>query len=222
MFSREQLIHIHQEIQVFKEHLWYAHDEPDMFPVMTVRWRGQTANQAVDLGKIGQVIEKVAKRLPDDHFLNSNTVGDPKWLFKMALVALEDGVRLPGIENYPEPGEPLEAVWCSVEGYSAAAETMEEIHERAGHLDDEFRNNPASGVRERLTTYIIQTGSTGLAEFARITTGFGKEDGGRIVWDEPRIWSSEPELVDEDERLLKWTDAIIESISPYVTREALS
>lgn len=222
MFTREQLIHIHQEIQTFKEHMFYAHDVRDMFPVMVVRWRGQTANQAVDLGKIGATIEKMADRVPDDHWLNSVEVGNPRSLFLMALMAMKDGVRLPGIDDPPAPGEPLEAVWCSVEGYTADAETIEEVHQRAGGLAKEFSDNPDSGIRERVTTYIIQTSSTGLAEWARITTNFVIGDGGRIVWDEATIHSSEPDLIDESEQLLEWHDSIIDRISPYVTREALT
>ena len=79
--------------------------------------------------------------------------------------------------------------------------------------------NPESKVLERLTTYQVETSSTGLAEWARITSSFHKDDGGRIVWHEPHVDTSET----ADEALREGSyDKLLDIMTPYVTREKLA
>lgn len=217
MYSQEQLIEFHNEIRSVKEHMWYDHKDPDLYPILVVRWRDMDM-QAVNVPAMGTLIEtarEAAKARGVHNWLIDTDMSAPLVLWS-CLGALSDGVAIPGVERVPPKGTPLEAIWLACEGYGLEATDEEmEAHER-GDLKADYENNPDSKVFERLTTYQVETSSTGLAEWARVTSAFHKDDGGRIVWHEPLISTSEEEQPEGG------FDRLLEIMCPHVTRENLT
>lgn len=220
MYPHEQLIEFHNEIRAVKEHMWYDHKDPDLYPILVVRWRDMDA-QAIDVPAVGTLVEtsrEYAIRKGVDNWMTQIEMSAPLVLWT-CLNAIKDGVHLPGLEEVPPVGTPIESIWLACEGYGLEAddETIE-AHKR-GDLKADFENNPASQVLERLTTYQVETSSTGLAEWARVTSAFHKDDGGRIIWHEPLINTSE----DADVKLLEGSyDRLLDIMIPHVTRENLA
>lgn len=225
MLSHEQLIEFHSGARQIKEHHWHVHKEPDPPPMLVVRWRDMKP-QSIDVAVIGATIEKVrefAKVKRPDSWIVDTQITAP-FVIYTCLAALEEGVPLPGIDEMPTQGAPIESIWLAVEGYSIegdhADEVMSETYMR-GDMERDFKTNPASNVIERLTTYLVETSSTGLAEWARVTSAFHKDDGGRIVWHEPLVNTSEDHVIgpgpDSD-----GFDRLLNIMIPYVTREKLA
>ena len=225
MHSYEELMEFHTEARVIKEHFWHVHNEPDPAPMLVVRWRDMQP-QSIDFGKVGAVTEKVhefAREQNQGHWLTKVEMSTPFVLFT-CLAAIGDGVPLPGIEQMPEPGTPLESIWLAVEGYSIEGEDWDEIekvHAKRGDMERDFKTNPASKVVERLTTYIVETSALGTAEWARITSAFHKDDGGKIIWHDPIVNTSEDTVLGpgEDEGGM---DRLLDIMCPHVTREKLA
>lgn len=219
MYSEEQLIEFHNEARTIKEHMWYEHKEPDLYPILVIRWRDMPA-QGIDVKKIGSLIETsrdLAIAAGVDTWLTRIPMSAPLVLWS-CLAAIHDGVHLPGIEDNPEKGHPIESIWLACEGYSAEDLTDEEAANiQRGDLQHDYETNPASKVLERLTTYQVETSSTGLAEWGRVTSAFHKDDGGRIVWHEPLIHTSEDTDMPAD-----GYDKLLEIMCPHVTRENLT
>jgi hypothetical protein len=140
------------------------------------------------------------------------------------LGAISDGVQLPGIEHTPPRGTPIEGIWLACEGYSLEGHDDDEqgLSEaelekyRRGDLQHDYETNPESKVLERLTTYQVETSSTGLAEWGRVTSSFHKDDGGLIVWHKPLVQTSDEEVPEGG------FDRLLEIMCPHVTREKLA
>ena len=224
MYSREKLIEFHVEARQIKEHHWYEHHEPDMLPMLVVRWRDMQP-QSIDVGTVGGMIERLKDWAESTHretWLTETEMSAPLVIFA-CLGAANDGVHLPGVAQMPEKGTPIESIWLAVEGYALEADIDEyaAISRKRGDLERDYKTNPASRVTERLTTYQVETSSTGCAEWARLTSSFHKDDGGKIVWGEPLVNTSEDTVIgpgpdtDGDDRLLH-------IMIPYVTREKLA
>jgi hypothetical protein len=114
----------------------------------------------------------------------------------------------------------MEPIWLACEGYGLEGQD-EELPENIKHgdLKRDYQTNPESKVLERLTTYQVETSSTGLAEWGRITSSFHKDDGGLIVWHEPHVDMSET----ADVELLEGSyDKLLDLMMPHVTRENLT
>lgn len=225
MLSHEQLIEFHSEARQIKEHHWHVHKEPDPPPMLVVRWRDMDP-QAVDFMKVSAVIEGVhewAEQNNKSHWLARLQMNTP-FVLSSCLVALEEGVPIPGVQTMPPEGTPMESIWFAVEGYSIEGDDLDlaelENYQR-GNLERDFKTNPASKVIERLTTYMVETSSTGLAEWARVTSAFHKEDGGKIVWHDPLIHTSEETQLGmgPDKGGI---DRLLEIMTPHVTREKLA
>ena len=218
MYSHDQLIEFHVEAQQIKEHQWYEHGEPDMYPMLVVRWRDMMP-QSVDAARVGGIIEQLrdwALREKADTWLTRIEMNAPLIVYS-CLAALKDNVPLPGLDHMPPDDTPMESVWLAVEGYSFEGSEAEadEVQRQRGDLERDYKTNPASKVLERLTTYQVETSSTGLAEWGRVTSAFHKDDGGRIVWHEPYVDSS-------DEPPEGGFDRLLEIMIPHVTREKLA
>lgn len=218
MYSTEQLIEFHDEVRVIKEHVWYEHKEPDLYPILIIRWRDMEP-QSVDVARIGAMIETtrdLAIEKGIDSWVTKVEMSAPLVLWS-CLAAARDGVHLPGIEDNPPKGHPIEAVWLAAEGYSLEGDqSMMDSHQR-GDLKRDYETNPASKVLERLTTYQVETGPLGTAEWGRVTSSFHKDDGGRIVWHEHLVNTSENFKMPEDGE-----DKLLDIMIPHVTRERLA
>jgi len=219
MYSREQLIEFHNELRQVKEHMWYDHKEPDLYPILVVRWRDMPS-QAVNVPLVGSMVQVVREHaianMPE-HWAAQVEMGAPLVLWA-CLGALEDGVLLPGIGEMPAKGTPMESIWLGVEGYGLEGDSEMDLNEiQRGDLKRDYQDNPESKVLERLTTYQVETSSTGLAEWARVTSAFHKDDGGRIVWHEPHIDTSESTTLTEGSY-----DKLLDIMVPCVTREKLA
>lgn len=225
MYPYELLIEFHEEARTIKEHQWYEHHEPDPPPMLVVRWRDM-APQSVDFAAVGAMVDKVRNWAIKEHresWVTDVEMGVPLVLFA-CLGALEDGVQLMGIDHMPEKGTPIESIWLATEGYSIERTPDEydadlETYER-GDLQHDFKTNPASKVLERLTTYIVETSALGTAEWARITSAFHKDDGGRIVWHDPMINTSEDHTITGPDA--DGFDRLLNIMIPHVTREKLA
>lgn len=224
MYSHEQLVEFHEEIRTVKEHMWYDHQLPDLYPILAIRWRDMPP-QSVDVPRIGSVIEAsrdmmIARGM--DTWLTRTEMSAPLVLWS-CLAAIADGVHLPGIDDNPPKGTPIEGIWLACEGYGLEADdadpsvNIDEIVR--GDLQRDYETNPESKVYERLTTYQVETGSTGLGEWGRVTSGFHKDDGGRIVWHEPIVNTSDDTDLPSDR---DGYDRLLDIMLPYVTREKLA
>jgi len=218
MYSHEQLIEFHNEARRIKEHIWYEHQEPDLYPILVIRWRDMQP-QSVNVPEVGSLVERsreLAQKIKPDSWINQVEMGAPLVLWA-CLNSLKDGVHLPGIDNYPPEGTPMESIWLACEGYSLEELSDEEAAQYAhGDLKEDYETNPASKVLERLTTYQVETSSTGLAEWGRVTSAFHKDDGGRLIWHEARVDTS------EDDPPSDGFDRLLDIMLPHVTREKLA
>lgn len=222
MYSHEQLIEFHNEVRVIKEHMWYEHKEPDLYPILVVRWRDMEM-QSLDVAGAGAVIERVrawAIKQHPDSWVSQAEMGTPLVIF-CCLAALQDGVQMPGVEQMPAPGAPMESIWLACEGYGLEGKDEDIPLEgiKHGDLKRDYMTNPESKVLERLTTYQVETSSTGLAEWGRVTSSFHKDDGGLIVWHDHHVDTSET----ADETLMEGSyDKLLDIMMPHVTREKLA
>jgi hypothetical protein len=219
VYSHEQLIEFHVEARAIKEHWWYEHQEPDMYPILTVRWRDMKP-QSVDVAGIGNIVQRVrtwAIRDHKDSWVAQAEMGTPLVVF-CCLAALDDGVQVPDIEEMPPKGTPIEGLWLATEGYGLEIDDEATAYAtKHGDLKHDYETNPESKVLERLTTYQVETSSTGLAEWGRVTSSFHKDDGGKIVWHEPHVDTSEAWTEGED-----GYDKLLAIMIPHVTREKLA
>jgi hypothetical protein len=218
MYSHEQLIEFHDEARRIKEHWWYKHKEPDLYPILVVRWRDMQP-QSVDVQKVGSLIEKfrdLAMGLHLDSWITKMEFSAPLVLWS-CLSAAADGVQMPGIEHTPPKGTPMEGIWLACEGYSLESVDDEEAAQIVrGDWKRDYQTNPESKVLEQLMTYQVETSSTGLPEWGRVTSAFHKGDGGVIVWHEPRVDTSDDEMPEGG------FDHLLEIMTPHVTREKLA
>lgn len=218
MYSHEQLIEFHEQIRTVKEHLWYDHQEPDMPPILTVRWRDMEP-QSVNVLLVGGMIEVLHEQMRARGIksrINDVPMGAPLVLWS-CLGAMADGVQLPGVDETPPKGTPMESIWMACEGYGLESNDEAEMaNVQRDDLKKDFETNPESTVLETLTTYQVETSSTGLAEWGRVTSLFHKDDGGRIVWHEPMVHTSEDEVPDQG------FDNLLDIMTPHVTREKLT
>jgi hypothetical protein len=143
-------------------------------------------------------------------------------LLGMTLSALADGVALPSSPHSGKPdavqvpkGTPMEHIMFNVEGWASEASEEEAEQHVRGDLEQDYKTNPQSTVRETMTTYIVQTDPLGQAEWQRATSMFHKDDGGVIVWHDVRIDDSE-------DGLHGGIDTLLDVMMPFVTRENLA
>ena len=225
MLSQEHLIEFHNEARTIKEHYWYEHHEPDLYPLLVVRWRDMQP-QAIDVQGVGNIIERLrgwAIRQNKSGWLTQAEMSTPLVVF-CCLAALSDGVPLPDIGQMPVKGTPIEGIQLACEGYGLETDDERWLAEHAhGDLKRDYETNPDSKVLERLTTYLVETSSTGLAEWARVTSSFHKDDGGRIVWHEPHVSTSEDtHLSSHPAAEGDGYDKLLDIMIPHVTREKLA
>lgn len=238
MDNQEMVKGAHMTMRTLKEHWWTDHDEPDPPPALYIQWRDRDP-VPVDCGLMGSMIhrmrEKYPKHMAQAFGLPVDEEPTGAWLLHMTLAALSDGVPLPGGHGHSSivqapKGTPMERIMFNVEGWArdinleagGPITSVDEAIERAGDefphepgdLQRDFETNPASNVRETMTTYIVQTDPLGNAEWCRATAFFHKDDGGVIVWDEPRI--------DDSEHPVDGFDPLIDVMCHYVQRENLS
>lgn len=226
MYSREQLIEFHDEIRTAKEHMWYKHKEPDLYPILSIRWRDMEP-QSINVPLMGTLVEGVRDFAVKQGVHNwiTDTPMNAALVLWACVGAADDGILLPGIEQMPPKGTPMEGIWLACEGYGYETEDLEEAAGvKHGNLKEDYENNPDSKVYERLTTYQVETGPLGTAEWGRVTSAFHKDDGGRIVWHEHIIHSSDDTAMDND-----WLhddgggfDRLLAIMCPHVTREKLA
>jgi hypothetical protein len=235
MLRDEDLLQMHMEARTIKEHWWYQHQEPDMYPLMAVRWRDMQA-QSVQIARVGAMMEEIqefGRKSGMPTWLDDHEMTTPLVVFT-TLAALRDYVHLPGINTMPARGTPIEMIMLAVEGYAFVSSDDDPISveeaERVSQigLDVDYKRNPASKVTERLTTYWVATSALGTAEWGRVTSAFVKDDFGHVVWDEPIINTSENfDLrhatteglqLDHD----SGTDKLLDIMIPHVTRESLA
>lgn len=231
MYPREFLIEQHRVIMDHKEHCWYQHKSNDMPPQMTVRWRDMKP-QAIDLmGVINGLLERPRIASMSER-RKRNALAPFRVIAGILEMLKQEKHQLPNLD-YPPNGTPLEAVWVALEAFQRVkhydsgtpfetikADVQAAAKVQLGDLQDEFATNPASDIREAVITYIVETSSTGLAEWAVVTTTLIKGDAGRIVWDEPMVVTSEDE--NPFPQLGGGRLRVIQSITPYVTRENLT
>jgi len=231
--NEEHIRGLHQQMRELKEHWWHHHDEPDPPPYLAVVFR-DIGPINIDCAAFGTMTIAAHKRFPNAPLRGITIPADEDppgaILLWVTMSAVHDRVELPGEHKLPPPDVPIEQIIFNVEGWARAidtpgATTMEEAIEAVGgrealpphgDLEADFRNNPASDVRETMTTYYVVTGPLGTPEWQRATSMFHKDDGGIIVWQEPLVNDSEnaPEAADED--------TLIQVMVPFVTREALA
>jgi hypothetical protein len=212
---------IHQEARHIKEHWWYHHGEPDPPALLSVRWR-DGESLLVDVPTAAMMvtaIHQVAPNMPivGLHIPPDEDPREPLILY-VILNALDHGVGVPGIPQPPHISVPIEEIRFNVEGYARHVIVPEGVTEMVVEDNPEidFRTNPASQVRETMTTYWVATSPLGTAEWVRITVEFRKGDGGRIEWDEPHIATSDETPEDGD------FDSLLQIMVPIVTRESLA
>lgn len=230
MHSRDHAIECHEVMRRHKEHVWYEHQNNDMPPQLTVRWRDmepQGINIALQMAKLGQQISKYP--ISDEQ---KRELGRPaRILWGLFQLMTEEGTYPPEVTPPPNKDHPIETIMLALEGYQATAAevpegaTEEEIQALAddvrgriapGDLEREYQTNPGSGIHETLITYIIETGPLGTPEWSRVTSGVRKGDGGRLVWDEPIVHTS------EDPTNYGEHDLLLTVLSRYVRRENLT
>ena len=226
MYSREMLIEFHNEIRTAKEHMWYDHKEPDLYPILVIRWRDmepQTVNVPL-MGSLVETVKEHAEQMGVDNWVTRIPMSAPLVLWS-ALGAASDGVSIPGIEHTPPASTPIESIWLACEGYGLEGDdggdgNTNDPPLQHGDLKADYENNPDSKVLERLTTYQVETGPLGTAEWGRVTSAFHKDDGGRIVWHDHIVCSSEAGI---GEPLLEGSfDHLLDIMIPHVTREKLA
>ena len=213
MYPREFILEHHDAMRAHKEHMWYEHHENDPPPHLAVRWRDMQI-QSVNFGALLFGLFAVAQNKPAKQQARLTRTDAVLW---GVLKMLSTGERYPPeVEPPPKRDTPIESVWFTIEGYQRIATEGETRQTFRGDLEREYRTNPDSGVYEVMQTYMVETGPLGTAEWARTTSGVHKGDGGRLVWDEPEIVTSD----DTESPILQ--DGILEIMTKFVTRENLT
>lgn len=212
MHPREYIIEQHNMMRAHKEHMWYEHQEPDPPPHLAVRWRDMNM-QAINFGALTRGLAVVAQgksAKQRERMLRADAV---LW---GVLKMVSEGERYPPeITPPPTKDTPIESVWFAIEGYQRSVTEGELRQHQRGDLEQDFKTNPNSNVHEILQTYIVETGPLGTAEWSRCTSGVHKDDGGRLVWDEPEIVTSD----DTESPILQ--DTTLAIMTSFVTRENL-
>jgi hypothetical protein len=215
------LLDLHHEARKIKEHWWYHHNEPDPPAMLGVRWR-DSEPLYVDVASAAQMVTAIHHFAPDMPIVGVTIPPDedPRepLIVYVILNALSDGVGVPGIPQPPHNSVPIEEITFNVEGYArkvAIPEGATEVVIPDVNPEVDYRTNPASEVRETMTTYWVLTGPLGTAEWGRISVEFHKGDGGRIEWDEPMVATS------DDGADHVTYDSLLQIMVPVVTRENL-
>lgn len=222
MYPNEYLIEIHQTVLDHKRHLVVDHGEYDMLPLMALRWRDHVMCQvdlALCLAKLYEALEPLPAEL-------IRTILEPSRIMGAILetIVSNQWPKFPALlggrvgKMVAVPTEPLEGIWLSLEQFHDIRpyEAVKAMPDR-GDLQRDFETNPDSPVLEAIATYVIETGATGLGEWARMTTTHRKVEGGGIEWLETEIRRSDVDPFVDPE-----CDSLINVIVPYVTRESLA
>jgi hypothetical protein len=116
------------------------------------------------------------------------------------------------------PDVPLEGVWLSLEQFHdpRGVDDIANLPVK-GDLQHDFETNPDSAILEAVATYVIETGATGLGEWARLTTCHRRVEGGGVEWLDTEIRRGDESPLVEPEQ-----DTLIDVMLPYVTRESLA
>jgi hypothetical protein len=221
MYPNEVLLELHAATMSLKEHLLVNHGEYDMSPILSLGWFDDPRRYQISVGAAMEAI--VAMLTPDDGEQPFD-VGVAGTLHSiLSVLTREHDTPMIMRSDTDRPvviptGKPLESVWFACEQFlHPPEETLEEALKRVGTLQHDFETNPASTVLEMVTTYVIETGVDGLAEWARISTPHKRIEGGLLEWigTELRRSDESPFLKDE-------SDSVIAIVTPFVTRESLA
>lgn len=222
MMSRDDMVAMHDALRAHKEHCWYVHNDNDMPPQLTVRWRDMPP-QGIDMTRILAYFAQQQHRFPPEQ---REQLLRPARIIYSVLKMLDDGVYPPELRPPPTKDTPLEFIGVGLEGFSKNSdeEVDVDIHvalenmgiREPGDIQHDFETNPASDVVETITTYAAETGPLGLPEWSRVTSKLHKGDAGRIEWEEHEIHTSE----DEDPGYRH--DVVLAVITRFVRRESLT
>jgi len=220
MFPNEELRKIHQVVLDHKTHLVVDHGEYDMEPILALRWRDHLMAQ-VDLALCIEKLYEALQPMPDE--LVREILEPPRIIHGiLEMVTTKAWPKYPAISGplgtmKPVPNVPLEGIWLSLEQFhnTRGFADVSDLPLR-GDLQHDFETNPDSPVLEAIATYVIETGATGIGEWARLTTCHRRVEGGGLEWLDTEIRRG-----DVDPLVAPEQDMLIEITLPYVTRESL-
>jgi hypothetical protein len=218
MYPNEYLQEIHQVMLNHKEHLVVAHGEYNMAPVLALRWRDHIMEQ-VDIETCIVKLHGALAGLPDEMLREVLSTGRVVHGVMEMIATKQWGIFPSVAEGMKEvPDVPLEGIWLTLEQFHdpVGVDDPAELPKR-GDLQVDFETNPESKVLEAITTYVIETGSDGLGEWARLTTCHRKVEGGGVEWLDTEIRRGDTDPIVEPE-----CDWMIELLTGYVTRESLA
>jgi hypothetical protein len=217
MFPNAELKQIHQVILDHKTHLVVHHGEYDMPPIMALRWRDHIMQQ-VDLDLCITKLNEGLRWAPE--FVRQVILDPPRIIDGiLAMVTNKTWPTFPSVSQgmLRVPDVPLEGIWLSLEQFhdTRGIEDITELPIK-GDIQHDFETNPDSSVLEAVATYVIETGATGIGEWARLTTCHRRVEGGGVEWLETEIRRGDESPIVPPEQ-----DMLIDLMVPYVTRESL-
>ncbi len=217
MFPDQELKQIHQVILDHKTHLVVHHGEYDMPPILALRWRDhimQQVDMELCLGRLYEALLPMPEGLIREIMEPPRIVGGI-----LEMVTTNAWPSFPSVSRgmLHVPDVPLEGIWLSLEQFhdTRGVEDIAELPIK-GDIQRDFETNPDSTVLEAVATYVIETGATGIGEWARLTTCHRRVEGGGVEWLDTEIRRS-----DESPLVAPEQDVLINVMVPYVTRESL-
>lgn len=109
-------------------------------------------------------------------------------------------------DDLPAVGDRITELWFSFDGFGKVTTEEGMAQMGRGDMEKDFRANPASEVRQVLTTFVYLDSEDG-AESASVRTFYSITDGGKMLFEDPEISRERPE------------GTLHDVLVPYVGRE---